>query len=337
MRILSGVQPSGKLHLGNYFGAIRQFVQLQEQGESLYFIADLHALTSLRDPAGLRENVRDVALDYLALGLDPAKAVLFRQSDIVEVSELYWILGTLTPMGLLERGHSYKDKLARGIAANLGLLSYPVLMAADILMYGSDVVPVGRDQKQHLEFARDIATKFNQDYVSGYNPQDPLGKEKGSAPGILKLPTPMILDDSAVVPGTDGQKMSKSYGNTIDLFAGDKAVRKRIMGIVTDSTPVEEPKEPEGNTVYELLKLFLSSSDLETVASSFRQGGTGYGAYKKQLLDAFHATFGEARSKREEFARDPGYVEEVLREGAEQARAIALPLVDQVRKAVGLG
>lgn len=335
MRILSGVQPSGKLHLGNYFGAIRQFVELQEQGEGLYFIADLHALTSLRDPAALRENVRDVALDFLALGLDPARAVLFRQSDVPEIPELYWTLGTVTPMGLLERGHSYKDKTARGLSANLGLFAYPVLMAADILLYESDVVPVGRDQKQHLEFTRDIATKFNQAYVPGYDPQDPRG-EKSGVPGLLKLPEPMILESTAVVPGTDGQKMSKSYGNTLDLFAPDGALKKRIMGIVTDSTPVEAPKDPATNTVFQLLTLFVSPEERAQIEESFRAGGTGYGAYKKRLLEAFHAHFDGARARRAELARDPAAVEAVLRDGAERARAIATPVLDRVRRAVGL-
>lgn len=335
MRILSGVQPSGKLHLGNYFGAIRQFVELQDKGESLYFIADLHALTTLRDPDAVRANVRDVALDYLALGLDPKHAVLFRQSDVPDVNELYWILGTVTPMGLLERGHSYKDKTSRGIAANLGLFAYPVLMAADILLYGSDVVPVGKDQKQHLEYTRDIATKFNQTFVPGYDPQEPTGKD-GSTPGLLKLPEPMILDTTAVVPGTDGQKMSKSYGNTLDLFADDKTLKKRIMGIVTDSTPVEAPKDPETNTIFQLLKLFLSPSDLATVEASFRSGGTGYGAYKKQLLEAFHSVFDAPREKRAELAKDPAYVDGVLADGAARARDIASPIMDSVRRAVGL-
>lgn len=341
MRILSGVQPSHKLHIGNYFGAIRQFVELQnvaseKGGEALYFIADLHALTSQRDPVQLREYVRDVALDFLALGLDPKKAVLFRQSDIQEVCELYWILGVVTPMALLERGHSYKDKLARGFSAELGLFSYPVLMAADILLYRSDLVPVGKDQKQHLEFARDIATKFNQQYVPGYDPQDPEGRSSKGKPGLLKLPEPMTMETTAVVPGTDGQKMSKSYGNTITLFGDDKAVKKQIMGIVTDSAPVEAPKDPETNTVFQLLKLFLSESDLALVAESFRKGGTGYGEYKKRLLEAYHATFDEPRKRRAELVKDLAFVDQVLAEGARRAREIATPVLDDVRRAVGL-
>ncbi len=337
MRFLSGVQPSGALHLGNYFGAIRQFVELQEKGESLYFIANLHALTTVRDAETLRQNTLGIALDYLALGLDPARAVLFRQSDIPFHTELYWILGAVTPMGLLERGHSYKDKTARGFSPDLGLFSYPVLMAADILLYRADTVPVGKDQKQHLEFARDIATKFNVTFVKGYDPQDPEATQgKKKAKGILKLPDPMILESTAVVPGTDGQKMSKSYGNTIDLFADDKTLKKQIMGIVTDSTPVEAPKAPENNSVFLLLSLFLSPSEIEEVAESYRRGGTGYGEYKKRLLEAFHAHFDPARQKRAELVKDLGAVEQILRDGARRATEIAAPVMDEVRGAVGL-
>lgn len=335
MRILSGVQPSRKIHVGNYFGAIRQFVELQGQGESLYFIADLHALTSVRDGDQLREYVRDVALDFLALGIDPKQSILFRQSDVAYHAELYWLLGCVTPMSMLERGTSFKDKTARGLGADLGLFAYPALQAADIVLYGADQVPVGKDQKQHIEFARDIATKFNTAYVKGYDPQDPAGLKNGR-PGILKLPDPYILDTTAVVPGTDGQKMSKSYGNVIELFADDKTVKKQIMGIVTDSTPVESPKDPTENSVFLLLKLFLSPSELAEVEASFRAGGTGYGAYKKQLLEAFHAKFDEARTRRAELVKDPGYVESVLKEGAQRASALAEPLMNEVRKAVGL-
>ncbi len=336
MRILSGVQPSGILHLGNYFGAIRQFVDLQGKGEALYFIANYHALTTVRDPEKLRQYTLGVALDFLALGLDPDKAVLFRQSDVPYHAELNWILGSVTPMGLLERGHSFKDKTARGISPDLGLFAYPVLMAADILLYRSDLVPVGKDQKQHLEFARDIATKFNQMFVKGYDPQDAAGAQKGHAPGILKLPEPMILDTTAVVPGVDGQKMSKSYGNTIDLFGDDKALKKQIMGIVTDSTPVEAPKDPATNTVFQLLKLFLSPAELALVEESYRKGGTGYGEYKKRLLEAFHGVFDPARKRRLELQNDPAAVEAFLRKGADRAKAIAAPVMDEVCRAVGL-
>jgi tryptophanyl-tRNA synthetase len=336
MRILSGVQPSGKLHLGNYFGAIRQFVELQEKGEGLYFIADLHALTTVADPKNLRAWTIDVALDFLALGLDPKRSILFCQSDVPYHAELNWILATLTPMALLERGTSYKDKIARDIPANLGLFSYPVLMAADILLYRTDLVPVGKDQKQHLEFARDIATKFNQKYVPGYDPQDPEGSEAGHTPGVLRLPEPFILETTAVVPGTDGQKMSKSYGNTIDLFGEDKPTDKRIMGIVTDSTPVEAPKDPETNTIFKLLELFVTAEQKTEIAESFRRGGTGYGAYKKRLVEEFHAKFDPARKRRAELAKDPAAVEAILADGAARATALAEPVMQAVRKACGL-
>jgi len=335
MRILSGVQPSGKLHIGNYFGAIRQFVELQDKGEALYFIADLHALTTVRDGATLQRYTRDVALDFLAFGLDPRKTVLFRQSDVPFHTELCWILGTVTPVALLERGTSYKDKLARGFSPDLGLFSYPVLQAADILLYGSELVPVGKDQTQHLEYTRDIAVKFNSTYVEGFDPQDPEGKT-GKAQGILTLPKPLTLDATAVVPGTDGQKMSKSYGNTIDIFGDDKSVKKQIMGIVTDSTPVEAPKDPERNTVFQLLRLFLSAEEQSAIADSYRRGGTGYGEYKKRLLEAFHARFDEARQRRAKLLSEPEKVEAILQEGARKARALAEPIIDQVRRAVGL-
>ena len=336
MRILSGVQPSGKLHLGNYFGAIHQFVQMQDKGEALYFIADLHALTSVRDGALLREYTANVALDFLALGLDPSRSTLFRQSDVAWHAELFWILSTVTPVALMERGTSYKDKIARGLSPNLGLFTYPTLQAADILLYQADQVPVGFDQKQHIEFARDIATKFNAAYVPGYDPQDPEAKSGKAKKGILKLPEPMILDASAVVPGTDGQKMSKSYANTVDLFGDDKALKKQVMGIVTDSTPVEAPKDPEKNTVFALLKLFLPPEDLRSVEESFCRGGTGYGEYKKRLLEAFHARFDEARARRARLEKDPAAVEAILQEGARKARVLAEPLMDEVRRAVEL-
>lgn len=341
MRILSGVQPSGKLHLGNYFGAIRQFVDLQEQvkaegGEALYFIADLHALNSVRDPAQLQEFTRGVALDFLALGLDPSRSILFRQSDVAFHAELYWVLSTVTPVALMERGTSFKDKIARGQSPNLGLFTYPTLQAADILLYGSDLVPVGSDQRQHIEFTRDIATKFNTTYQPGYDPQDPTGASGKAPRGLLKLPDALILDSTAVVPGTNGDKMSKSYNNTIDLFGTDKELKKQIMGIVTDSTPVEAPKDPEKNSVFALLKLFLGADELRAVEESFRKGGTGYGEYKKKLLEAFHARFDAARTRRAELEKDPAAVEAVLQDGAARARALAAPLMDEVRRVVGL-
>ncbi|RYG79222.1 tryptophan--tRNA ligase, partial [bacterium] len=282
MRILSGVQSSGKLHLGNYFGAIRQFISLQdrENSEALYFIANLHALTTVRDPAAMRALTLDAALDFLALGLDPAKATLFRQSDIAEVTELFWYLSVIMPMGRLENAVSYKDKVARGVSPDVGLFTYPVLMAADILLYGTELVPVGRDQLQHLEIARELATKFNAAFVKGYDPSDPNGEKKGRAPGILKLPQPFIQDETAVVPGLDGQKMSKSYGNAIDLFAEDGALKKRIMSIKSDSTPPESPKSREATPIYPLLKLFASPSELAEIDRTFDEGGLGYGHYK---------------------------------------------------------
>jgi len=330
MRILSGVQSSGKLHLGNYFGAIRQFVELQEKHECLYFIANLHALTTVREASALRGLTHDAALDFLSLGLDPDRAALFRQSDIPEVTELFWYLSAVAPLGLMERAHSFKDKTARGIAADLGLFTYPVLMAADILIYGSDLVPVGKDQVQHLEMTRDIATKFNAAFVPGYDPKKPEEK------GILKLPEAFVVESTATVPGVDGQKMSKSYGNAIDLFADDAAIKKRIMAIKSDSTPVEAPKDSASSPVYALLKLFASADEMAEIDRTFREGGKGYGHYKLQLLELFHARFDGARKRRKELEGDRAFVEEALRKGALRARAYAAPIMDAVRAAVGM-
>jgi tryptophanyl-tRNA synthetase len=337
MRILSGVQPSGRPHLGNYFGAMRQFVNLQSEGEALYFIADMHALTSIRDGKALAQHSRDVALDYLALGLDPRKSSLFLQSDIPEVAELFWYLTALTPMGLLERGHSYKDKIARGIPADAGIFTYPVLMAADILVYGSDLVPVGKDQVQHLEMTRDIAVKFNAAFVPGYDPADPEGAKSGK-PGILKLPKAYVQEGAAAaVPGVDGQKMSKSYGNTIELFADDAATKKRIMGIKSDSTPMESPKDPDSTPIFALLSLFASDAERAEIEESFRTGGKGYGHYKQRLHELFLETLGPARERRRQLAEDPAYLDDVLAEGAKKARLLAGPVMDAVRRAVGTG
>jgi len=319
MRILSGIQPSGALHLGNYFGMMRPAIELQEQGEAFYFIADYHALTTVRDPAALREHSRNVALDFLACGLDPARARLFRQSDVPEVTELAWILSTVTPMGLLERCHSFKDKTARGITPSHGLFAYPVLMAADILIYDSDLVPVGRDQKQHLEVTRDIAVKFNELYGETF-----------------KLPEPSIRDSVAVVKGLDGQKMSKSYGNTIELFLDEKALKKKIMGIVTDSTPVESPKDPTGSTIVDLYRLFASAEEVARMESDFRAGGTGYGDFKKRLLEAVLAHLAPLRERRAALLADPRAIDSVLEAGAAAARAVAANTLDRVRRAVGL-
>ncbi|MCI0569323.1 MAG: tryptophan--tRNA ligase [Myxococcaceae bacterium] len=335
MRILSGIQSSGQFHLGNYYGAIRQWVRLQDEGEALYFIANLHALNTVRDAQRARELTRDAALAMFSLGLDPKRATVFRQSDVPEVAELFWVLGTVVPLANLERAHSYKDKVARGISPDFGLFAYPVLMAADILLYGSDVVPVGKDQVQHVEFARDWATKFNVTYVQGYDPQDPLGTKSG-APGILRLPEARIEEATAVVPGIDGQKMSKSYGNTIDLFGDEKDVKKRIMSIKTDSTPVEAPKPTAEAPLYDLLKLMTPPGEFAAVDQAWRAGGVGYGDFKKRLLDTFHASFGPARARRAELLRDPAELERLLSDGAQRARALAAPIVDAVRRAVGL-
>jgi tryptophanyl-tRNA synthetase len=336
MRILSGVQSSGRLHIGNYYGAIRQFVQLQDEGQAYFFIANLHALTTVREPKLAEELTRDAAMAYLSLGLDPKKAVLFRQSDVREVLELYWILGTVVPHANLERAHSYKDKIAKGISPDFGLFAYPVLMAADILLYSPDFVPVGKDQIQHIEFARDWAVKFNLTYVPGYDAQDPEGKEKGHAPGILKLPAARVQESTAVVPGVDGQKMSKSYGNTIELFGEEKEIKKRIMGIKTDSTAVEAPKPTENAPLYDLLKLMLPEQRFQEADASWRAGGKGYGEYKKLLLEAFHENFGPARKRYDELKRDPAELERILQDGAERARAEASQLMQRVRRAVGV-
>jgi tryptophanyl-tRNA synthetase len=334
MRILSGVQPSGKLHLGNYYGAIRQFVRLQEQGEALYFIANLHSLTTVKDGEVHRQLQRETAVAFLALGLDPKRATLFRHSDVPEVTELTWILSTVIPLSNLERAHSFKDKTAKGFSPDAGLFYYPVLMAADILLYDSDVVPVGKDQTQHLEFARDWATKFNVQYVKGYDPADPTGAKSG-VKGLLKLPEAMIRDDVATIPGTDGDKMSKSYNNTIDLFGDEKEIKKRIMGIKTDSSPVEAPKPPEG-ALYALLKIMAPPGEFEAIDQSWKAGGKGYGDYKKKLLEYYHATFDPARARYAELMQDPAEVDRILADGAKRAREYAAPVMDRVLRAVGI-
>jgi tryptophanyl-tRNA synthetase len=334
MRVLSGIQPSGKLHLGNYFGALRQYLALQDE-EALFFIADLHALTTVRDAALLRELSRSAALDYLALGLDPQRCTIFVQSEVSLHAELAWILSTLTPMGLLERAHSYKDKLAHGRPADCGLFTYPVLMAADILLYGADQVPVGQDQRQHLEIARDICTKFNIAFVPGFVPKDPHGANGGPA-GILKLPEPYILNATAQVPGTDGQKMSKSYNNTLELFGDVAVLRKRIMGIKTDSTPVEAPK-PAGTPLWALLELFVDPTERQSLLKSWEAGGVGYGTYKKRLAELTLDYFSAARARRATLEADSGYVDDVLDQGAQRAKALAAPIWSEVQRAVGIG
>ncbi len=320
MRILSGIQPSGVLHIGNYFGMMRPAIALQAEGEALYFIADYHALTTVRDPKVLRENSRLVALDFLACGLNPERGALFRQSDVPQVTELAWILSTIAPMGLLERAHSYKDKLARGLAATVGLFDYPVLMAADILIYDSDIVPVGKDQKQHIEIARDLAVKMN----------DTFGQ-------IFKLPEPRIHTATEVVSGIDGQKMSKSYGNNIDIFGDEKEMRKRVMSIVTDSMPVEAPKDPSRSTIFQLYSLFASKDEIAEMRERFQRGGTGYGDFKKQLFEKLWEYFAPMRKRREEILANKTYIDNVLARGAEQANEIADQVMKRVRAAVGLG
>jgi tryptophanyl-tRNA synthetase len=330
MRVLSGLKPTGRPHLGNYFGAMRQFVDLQTRGEGFYFIANLHGLDEVRDAARMRELTLGVALDYLALGLDPAKVTLFVQSDVPEVSELMWILGTVTPMGLLERMHAYKDATAKGKEADFGLFAYPVLMAADILLYASDVVPVGKDQKQHVEFTRDLAVKFNVTYCKDFDPQTGEG-------GALRLPDPLILEDVAVVPGTDGRKMSKSYDNIVPLFGTDKEWEKSTSRIVTDSRTVEEPKDPATCNVFQILKLFLSDLERAELEARYRAGGMGYGVPKKMLLAKIHELFDAARARRIELAKDPAAVHEILATGAIRARQVARPVLDAVKTACGVG
>lgn len=331
MRILSGVQSSGRLHLGNYYGAIREFVRLQDEGEALYFIANLHALNSVKDPKVARALTLETACAFIALGVDPVRSTLFRQSDIPEIPELYWILGTLVPLADLSNAHSYKEKTERGQEAHLGLFAYPVLMAADILLYDSDVVPVGHDQKQHLELTRDWAGKFNLAYSAGYDPQNPAKR-----PGVFKLPKERIRDESAKVPGRDGEKMSKTYNNTIDLFGTDAEVKKQVMSVKTDSTPKEAPKPTEGQPLLQLLRLVLPPAEFELVEADWSRGGKGYGDFKGKLLEGYHAAFDGARQRYAELMADPAEVERVLKAGAERARTYAAPVMKRVREAVGL-
>src|SRR5947209_6263138 len=317
-RILSGVQPTGKLHLGNYFGAVRQHIALQDEGECFYFVADYHSMTTVDDAEQRRQLVRDVVLDYLALGLDPQKAVLFRQSDVPEVTELAWMFSCVTNMGLLERATSYKDKIDKGIEPSVGLFTYPVLMAADILIYRSHLVPVGEDQVQHLEMTRDMAGKFNRAYGD-----------------IFPLPEARLVKHGAKVPGTDGQKMSKSYNNTIEIFAEGKPLKKAVMGIVTDSTPVEAPKDPDKDTVFALYSLFATEDERAALARRYSAGGMGYGEAKQMLLAKIDEHLGPAREKRKQLAANPAIVDDVLRQGAAKARAEARTTMRLVRAAAG--
>ncbi|MCP4612903.1 MAG: tryptophan--tRNA ligase [Planctomycetes bacterium] len=319
MRVLSGIQPSGKLHIGNFFGAMRQHMHLQAEHDSFYFIADYHALTSHPTPDEIAGHTLDVAMDYLALGLDTDKTVFWRQSDVPEVTELTWLLACVTPVGLLQRCTSYKDKVAQGLSPNHGLFTYPVLQAADILIYNSELVPVGADQKQHIEVTRDIAIRFNNAYGE-----------------VFAVPKEHIIESVAIVPGVDGRKMSKSYGNTIEIFEPEKSAKKKIMKIVTDSTPVEEPKDPDKCNVFALLKLVASPEELVEWENKYRNGGMGYGHAKKRLAELMLDYFRPYREKRSELENNISYVKEVLANGAERAKAVASETLEKARQAVGL-
>ena len=319
MRILSGIQPSGTLHIGNYFGAIQKIVEAQDQGDLFAFIASYHALTSVKDREVLEKNIFDVAVNFLACGINPEKSTFWVQSDVKEVLELYWILSNHTSMGLLERAHSYKDKTARGIGANHGLFSYPVLMAADILLYDSNIVPVGKDQIQHVEMARDIATSFNHTYGE-----------------ILTLPVSKVDENVATVPGTDGAKMSKSYGNTIDMFGSKKGIKKQVMGIVTDSKELDEPKEWENCNIYKLCELFMNEDELSVLQQRYATPGEGYGHFKLTLLDKINEHFAPYNERRDYLLANPNEVKEILAFGASKAQKIAAVKMEKIRAAVGL-
>ncbi|HBD95018.1 MAG: tryptophan--tRNA ligase [Spirochaetes bacterium GWF1_31_7] len=317
--ILSGIQPSGVIHLGNYFGAMKQYVDLQDTSINYFFIANFHALTTLRNPQELQFNTLDIARHYLAIGLDPDKCALFLQSDVPEVCELSWYLSIITPLGLLERCHSYKDKLAKGFSPEHGLFAYPILMAADILMYEPDFVPVGKDQKQHVEVARDIAIKFNNTFGN-----------------IMKIPEVMIKESTAVVPGIDGQKMSKSYGNFISFLSDEKTIKKQVMSIVTNSTAVEEPKDPAQCNVFALYKLFAQPDEIISLQDRYVKGGLGYGEAKKILLAKLLDYFAESRVRYNQLKADDQYVKDVLKKGADKAREQADSFMIKVRNAVGI-
>ena len=319
MRVLSGIQPTGRFHWGNYFGAIRQYIALQEEDEAYYFIANLHALTTIRDREQLRQLTIDAAIDLLALGLDPHRAVLFAQSDVPEVCELTWLLMTGTPMGLLERCHAYKEKKAKGLAADTGLFTYPVLMSADILAYDSDVVPVGEDQVQHIEVCRDIAGSFNHRFGETF-----------------VLPKARVLEGSARVPGTNGEKMSKSYDNTLDIFEPVKSQRKQIMRITTDSRPMEEPKDPETDHLFQLYSLFADDQQRREMATRYSRGGFGYGEVKKALADVAADFFSDARIRRERLENHPEEVHNILADGAGRARKKAAEVLNRAQKACGV-
>ncbi len=319
MKILSGIQPSGQLHIGNYFGMMQTMISHMESDELYVFIVDLHALTSVHEAARLATGTLEAAADFLALGLDPDKCIFWVQSDVPEVCELTWVLSTLAPMGLIERCHSYKDKVAKGLGASHGLFSYPVLMAADILLYQADRVPVGKDQKQHMEVARDLAIKFNNHYGETF-----------------VVPEPAISETMATVPGLDGQKMSKSYGNTIPIFLEGKELKKRVLAIETDATPVEEPKNPDTCNLYKIMQLFAAPERMAEIKSLYLNGGAAYGYLKLELLDLLNDKFGEARKKKQEYLSDPAMLRAILAKGAEKARAKATVTLDLVRERVGL-
>jgi tryptophanyl-tRNA synthetase len=319
MRVLSGIQPTGPIHWGNYFGAIRQYIALQDNEQAFYFIANLHALTTVREPAKLRQWTFDIAIDLLALGLDPEKATLFVQSDVPEVSELCWLLMTGAPMGLLERCHAYKDKKAKGLTADAGLFTYPVLQAADILAYDSDTVPVGEDQVQHIEVCRDLAGSFNHEFGD-----------------VFVMPKAHVLETSARVPGIDGEKMSKSYNNTLAVFEDEKVQRKQIMRIVTDSRPMDQPKEPAGDVLYDLFSLVAAEADREAMAALYRRGGFGYGEVKKALADAAEEFWAEPRARRAKLAAHPEHIQAILALGAEKARKKASEVLRRAQNACGI-
>lgn len=319
MKILSGIQPSGQLHIGNYFGMMQPMIRNMERGELYVFVVNFHALTTVHDRQRLSEGTLEAAADFMALGLDPERCIFWVQGDVPEVTELTWILSTLTSFGLLERCHSYKDKIAKGISPTLGLFSYPVLMAADILLYQADIVPVGKDQKQHLEVARDIAQRFNHTFGETF-----------------VVPEPAIEEKVATIPGLDGQKMSKSYGNTIAIFLDEKTLKKQVMSIVTDALPVEAPKDPEKCNLYSIFKLFASDERLREVHRLYVEGGAAYGYIKQELVGLIWDYFRKAREKRAQLVQEPGYLREVLARGAEKAREKAAPTLALVRDRVGL-
>ena len=318
-KILSGIQPSGELHLGNYFGAIRQYLQMQEEHDCYFFVANYHALTTIRDGELLRELTLSCAADYLALGLDPDKAAIYVQSQLPEVTELMWLLTTVTPVGLLQRCHAYREKISEGLSPDHGLFAYPVLMAADILIHDADLVPVGQDQKQHVEVTRDIAQKFNHHFDEE----------------VFKLPEAYILGDTAVVPGTDGRKMSKSYGNTLPIFADEEDLKQGIMGIQTDSKPLDASKDPEDCNLYAIFRLFADEEERKEVEKGYREGGLGYSTVKKRLFELVMEHFAEARQRRRELEEDPDFVRDVLREGVNKARDNALDIYEKARWAAG--